>query len=277
MQMSGAESEYLRRVGDIRQHIANECAGDKIGRRTDLLLARLQRRLAKPIRVAFVGEMNGGKTTLANRLLDCDLLTTNVVHNTRVPILLKHALGSQIQLRGGDGCSSDFDPTMGLRACVGRGDSIEVGLELEALQGLEIVDSPGATLDKDSLTQLRQIGGAADILVWCTIATQAWRATEIANWRALGARKGRRSILAITHADLISQPDRERVLARVEREAAGLFDTIALVGHGLNGQNSEDGCRGMIQSTIRQVHGFRRRRAGEVIGRFLRRIDALQQ
>lgn len=277
MQPSGAETKYLQRVVDVRKDIANQGPAHEIGRRSDLLLGRLQQRLAKPIRVAFIGEMNGGKTTLANHLLGCDLLATNVVHNTRTPILLKYASNSRILLRGSDGRSSDLDPDTAFRTCVSRGDSIEVGLELEALKGLEVVDTPGASLDKDSLAQLRRIGRASEIVVWCTIATQAWRATEIATWRALGARKGRKGILAITHADLISQPDRERVLARILREASGLFDKIVLVGKASAGEHADDSFREALHSIVGEVHGFRRKRVGEVVGRFLGRMEAMHR
>ena len=49
-------------------------------------LARMEQVLARPPRVAIIGEVNAGKTSVAELLLGAGILPSSVVANTRVPI-----------------------------------------------------------------------------------------------------------------------------------------------------------------------------------------------
>ena len=276
MAYSGMSAEYIQRIGSVRRHIAAGCQASEAGRRADILLGRVERRLAKPARLVLLGEVNGGKTTLANRLLGCELLSTDVVHNTRTPLLLKYAGSPGVHVAHADGTRRALSPGALHLQPAGEGDRVEVGLPVDLLRQLEIVDTPGAVFDETCIRSIRSVARTADIAVWCTIATQAWRGTEAALWRALGARKGRAGILAVTHADLLGEADRARVLARVEREAGHLFAAIVMVAPNDAAGPGPDILRATVERIAAEVEGERCRRAGEVVGRFARRLASLE-
>ena len=69
----------------------------------------------------------------------------------------------------------------------------------------------------------------AHVAVWCTMATQAWKATELATWLSLPKRLRPNSVLAITHKDsLRGSDDADRLMKRLEAEAAPYFGSLAL-------------------------------------------------
>lgn len=269
-------AEYIQRIGSVRRHIAAGCQVSEAGRRADILLGRVERRLAKPARLVLLGEVNGGKTTLANRLLGCELLSTDVIHNTRTPLVLKYAGSPGVYVAHADGTRRALSPGALRQQPTGEGDQIEVGLPIDLLRQIEIVDTPGAVFDEACIRSIRSVARTADIAVWCTIATQAWRGTEAALWRALGARKGRAGILAVTHADLLGEADRARVLARVEREAGHLFAAIVMVAPNEAADPAGDALRATVERIAGEVESERCRRAGEVVGRFARRLASRQ-
>jgi hypothetical protein len=67
----------------------------------------------------------------------------------------------------------------------------------------------------------------ADIVIWCTHATQAWRQSEAAVWASLPPELHARSLLLLTRMDkILSDRDRARVIKRVESETRGLFNAV---------------------------------------------------
>ena len=54
-------------------------------------LALMEQILSRPPRVAVMGEVNSGKTAVADLLLGAGVLPSSVVMNTHVPILIRYA------------------------------------------------------------------------------------------------------------------------------------------------------------------------------------------
>ena len=222
--------EFLVRLAATRRAIEDKLAPTAAGRRTLRLLARLERRLARPLRVAVLGETNSGKTTLANAIIGHDLLAADVIPNTRAPVLVRHAARPAIMLVSPDGHRQPIEPGSVRALSLAPGGWIEVAVPLARLaanDGLEILDTPGHDVDEPSSVPAPASRTAVDIAIWCTIATQAWRATEVEAWQAL-QRPAVTSLLAVTRADLLAKGDRDKVLGRLTAEAGAQFAAIVM-------------------------------------------------
>lgn len=215
------------RLAVVRRLILERCADSFGARRAAVLLQRLERRLTRPPRVVVLGEANSGKSTLANLLLGFDMLTTDLVRNTHVPLRLAHAHAPAVIVHREDGETERLEPGDGICGKARGARLIEVGLPIERLARLEIVDTPG--LEPATLDAAARVCRSAHAAVWCTLATQAWRASEAALWAAAGRRFGNRAILAVTQAGLLDDNDRAKVRARLEREVGGQFRAIVMV------------------------------------------------
>jgi tRNA U34 5-carboxymethylaminomethyl modifying GTPase MnmE/TrmE len=188
-------------------------------------LARLQALVSVRPRVILIGESNVGKTSTANLLLDQAVLPDSVVANTRRPVLLHYSPTIDVV---GVGPQGHIDLTAGLSeiAELFGVEQIEVGLPSDRLMRFDLIDTPGiidgAELDRLGLR-------TSDVLLWCTIATQAWKASERAMWRSLPARHRRHAILVVTHRDQLRPEEVTRVAARLAVETEGSFRAIAFL------------------------------------------------
>src|ERR1700730_802746 len=104
-------------------------------------LARLAAVLSARPRVILVGEVNAGKTSLANLLLDQAVLPAGVVANTRRPLVLRYA--DTIDVTG-----VTSDGRIALAGDAGqhpevRLERIEVGIPSRRLRSFDLVDTPG--------------------------------------------------------------------------------------------------------------------------------------
>src|SRR5262249_51027772 len=190
-------------------------------------LSRIELRLARPLRIAIIGEFNSGKSSLANLLARIESLPTAVVSSTRIPTLLYHAQEPQICALHVDGRREWL---RNKRATEGQTYfRVEVGLPSPQLRAVQILDLPGlANPPFDwSLEDLSLHG--VDAVLWCTLSTQAWKESERAAWDRLPLRLRRRGLLVITHRDALADAnDREKLLNRVRRDA-GSFQDIVMV------------------------------------------------
>jgi GTPase Era involved in 16S rRNA processing len=180
-------------------------------------------------RVVVIGEFNSGKTTLVNELVGADVLTPSIMANTTHPTVVAFAPRRSLTAETGDGRRVPIgrDPT----DAAGDVRWLHVGMPVERLRSMSVVDTPGLGLageedDRRALQSCRN----ADIVIWCTPAMQAWKASEERTWLTLPHRMRARGILAVTFADEIAEMDACRVLARLRSVAGSCFREIALAG-----------------------------------------------
>lgn len=195
------------------------------------LLARVGRRLVRPPRIVLLGEFNAGKTTLANALIGSDVLPTSFHANTRIPIRVFYSAVSSLELELADRSRRPLTDALLPEMGQGRARMLHVGLPVDRLRGFELIDTPGlasgmANLEQANADAFRHANAA----IWCTSATQAWKATERAAWHDVPARLRRRGLLVVTLIDMLNtERERGRVQSRLQSEAAPHFAKLVMV------------------------------------------------
>lgn len=186
---------------------------------------RLAATLARPMRLAMMGESNSGKSTIVNVLLGDATLPALPYANTRVATLLRYADQPGIHVRNADGHmtelrnSGSFDAQNAVR--------IEVSLPLQRLRSIEFIDFPGLANPAIGWAFHDSKWFQADGAVWATVATQAWRESERAAWQRLPGKIRRNSVLVVTHCDLVkSSGEFQALQQRLLPIAAELFQDI---------------------------------------------------
>ena len=219
----------------LQQRLVDRLAGPGPGSGLAAHLARfigrVGNRLSKPPRIVLLGEFNAGKSTLANALIGAAVLPTSVHANTRVPLLIHYSETPVLTYEDHDRVRRPLAMAAVEDLAQGKARMLRVGLPLPRLKSFELIDTPGlangtAGVDELGLEACRR----SHIAVWCTVATQAWKASERAVWMGLPSRLRQRSLLAVTHQDAVhSERDCQRLMARLDAEAAGHFGGIAMV------------------------------------------------
>lgn len=248
------------RLHDLARTLpAADVAGDRAMASVGRLARRLSAALARPMRVAVVGEANVGKTTLVNRLLGQDVLVSDVIENTRLPVIVRYARTPELALIGHRG---EREPIAALPVDAGKLSAarhLELSLPLSRLQQVEIVDTPALDPEFEPDPRRRRIAGNPDVAVWVTLATQAWRASEVQICRYLAV-PVERALLVASHADLLAEADRPRVLARLGREAGQMFCGIAMSGEN-GGTEGAAQAVAVVDATVARLDADRCRRA----------------
>ena len=189
---------------------------------------RTERRLDRPLRIAIMGEINTGKSALANLLARVECLPTAVISNTQVPTLLQFAHEPEIWgVREGAkrerlGANREAPSQSVVR--------LDVGLPSQRLRAIQLLDLPGLA-DPRFRTPIVDLAlHHVDAVLWCTMSTQAWKESERMAWSRLPARLRSRGVLVSTHGDLLREVrDAEKVLTRLRSTAGPLFRDIVLV------------------------------------------------
>ncbi|MDX2287352.1 MAG: dynamin family protein [Hyphomicrobiaceae bacterium] len=191
-------------------------AGDAVDAATARLvntgLERLEFYLTRRPVIAIVGEVNSGKTSVANVLTGLPVLPQGVVANTAVPVWVRHGLVPAVR-----------EPEMANGPGGIKMRLIEVALPAPRLSEFDILDMPAAP----DATLAAAPG--ADIVVWTTVASRAWTAAERQTAERLPRRLAATSVIVATHADQLSEAERERVFQRLQRETHGRFTKVLLV------------------------------------------------
>jgi GTPase SAR1 family protein len=188
-------------------------------------LRRIELRLERPLRIAVIGEFNSGKSTLTNLLVRIESVPTAVISNTCIPTLLYHAPEPTILAVYHDGRREK------LRASSRTSSQdifrLEVGLPSERLRAFQILDLPGLADARFDGSIEDLACHAADIALWCTLSTQAWKESERAAWEEVPARVRGRGLLVATHCDLLhDDADLGKLLHRLRDEAGSSFRDI---------------------------------------------------
>ena len=188
-------------------------------------LRRIELRLERPLRIAVIGEFNSGKSTLTNLLVRIESLPTAVISNTCIPTLLYHAPEPEIFAAYHDHRRERLRASS--RASSQDIFRLEVGLPSERLRAVQILDLPGLADARFDGSVDDLAFHAADIALWCTVSTQAWKESERAAWGEIPTRLRSRGLLVATHCDLLHDAaDRDKLLDRLRDEAGLLFRDI---------------------------------------------------
>jgi hypothetical protein len=189
---------------------------------TRLALERLASALRRVPCVVVMGEVNAGKTSVANRLITSSVLPSAVIANTTNPVRLRYSMNVGVTLLTSDQqrIASPLDALPDFNDMDVAG--IEIGLPEPRLKSFDLIDTPARA-------DLVALADEADILIWCTAATRAWTESERRKVMSLPPRFRRSSVLVATHADALSPAEGERVIERLQESAGYLFSTIVLV------------------------------------------------
>lgn len=268
MSISVSSDEFLARLRSVRAQVSEIGASTIAGRRAAEFLERIEARLSNPPRIAVLGEMNCGKSTFANRLIGDSLLSTDLIRNTRAPVMVRRSDAARVHLRRPNGDRLPLTSGNISHISLDTGDLIEVCVPFDRLASFEVIDTPAVGFDEAGIARAVTLARLAHVTVWCTLATQAWRASEVAFWSAVRARVKRPSVLVVTQTDVLDAADRDKVRQRLVREAGPMFGSIAMTGDAAS-------TRATIAAFDAIMAGEQARRCGrasEVARRFAERI-----
>jgi len=183
----------------------------------------------RPMRVVIAGECNSGKTWLANGLLGAQVLPTSFVTRTELPTVVEFGASSRLVLEKHDG-SRVATTWEDAESGASRGRRLYCRLPSARLKGFRLIDTPGlGDGDEGKLRRTRSLCRTADLVIWCTSALQAWKASEQGFWLSLPPSVRGKGVLVLTFADMLRQDqDARRVLARLQGEAGSHFHSIAV-------------------------------------------------
>ena len=186
-------------------------------------LALMEQILSRPPRVAVMGEVNSGKTAVADLLLGAGVLPSSVVMNTHVPILIRYADTVTLDAITQKGRHRLTEESLDELPSGLQLKCIEIGVPNERLATFEILDTPSGYVPGQGMPD-------AQIFIWCTVAMRAWTETERAHWSALPRRCWRNALLVATHKDALAQEgDVAKVEQRLRSAMATMFQDVVFV------------------------------------------------
>lgn len=177
-------------------------------------------------RVAILGEFSAGKSTLINLLTGRRDLRTQVTATQMPAVWVSHGDGEPRYVDV-EGREHSVDPARPELMNPAHTAYIRVFMRTPILEMCDLIDTPGNSDPNIAAEAWQRIAELADVAVWLSPSTQAWRQSEAAAWRELPEALRRKSILLLTRADMIpNETDRKRIMRRVEKEAGPHFAKI---------------------------------------------------
>jgi len=217
-------------------------------------------RVRKP-RIAFMGEFSAGKSTLSNMLIGASPLPVKVTATQLPPVWISY--GDRSAFREDlEGNVSPVDLDRLETIVPDETRVIRIFQESDILELCDLIDMPGISDPNMSPDLWQRVIDHADLVVWCTHATQAWRQSEAAVWESMKPELYSKSLLLLTRYDkLLNDSDRSRVLKRVRRETEGLFAdcfpislTQALAAKDNREQWEESGAEAFMERLVELLH-----------------------
>ncbi len=208
-------------------------------------------------RVALMGEFSAGKSTLSNLLVGRSALPVNVTATQLPPVWMSY--GQKPSYRVGlDGSEQEVDEKFS-GVTVDDTRYVRVFLESKFLKNCDLIDMPGISDPNMAAEVWQRVIGEADIVIWCSHATQAWRQSEAAVWSMMPEMLYDKSLLLLTRMDrILSDKDRARVVKRVKSETNGLFREVLPVSliQAMEAKGDQDvwaasGADSLVRSLIR--------------------------
>lgn len=177
-------------------------------------------------RLAFMGEFSAGKSTLSKLFLGNAPLPVQVTATRLPPVWMSYGEEAAFAV-GHDGTETPIDVSDLEAVCLEETRLIRLFSRSETLEICDLIDMPGISDPSMSSDVWKSVLDEVDCVVWCTLATQAWRQSEAAAWEMISERTNGDNILLVTQVDkLRSERDTERVMARIRKETEGLFKAV---------------------------------------------------
>jgi len=190
-------------------------------------------------RVVVLGEFSAGKSTLINLLTGELSLRTQITATQMPPVWMSYGTDApyRVDLQGNSHPIDAADPES---VSVADTAYIRSFIEAPALELCDFIDTPGNSDPNIAAEAWERVAKIADVAIWCSSSTQAWRQSELSAWREVPEHVRARSILLLTRADKITvEADRAKILKRINREAGDLFSHIHMASL-LNFTNARD-------------------------------------
>ena len=177
------------------------------------------------VRVAVCGEFRSGKSSVLNALFGANVLGDNVGTDERPFVYAERGEVDSIEYLDSDGVQiGDLDRGQAVK-------SIHLNFTNDAIKTLEFVEVPISTAE-DLTSEQIDVVESSDILVWVTIASQAWRLTEKTIVETLETVRPKHCILAVSRADMLrKKADRDKLMARIERETSNVFQHVVFMSN----------------------------------------------
>ncbi len=177
-------------------------------------------------RVVVLGEFSAGKSTLINLLTGAHSLRTQVTATQMPAVWISYGTGDSygVDLAGKKHPIDLLNPDS---ISVSETAYIRSFVEAPALKLCDFIDTPGNSDPNIASEAWERVAKIADIAIWCSPSTQAWRQSELSAWKEVPGHVRAKSILLLTRADkLTNETDRKKVLRRVQHEASDQFTHI---------------------------------------------------
>ncbi len=174
-------------------------------------------------KLCLMGEFSAGKSTLSNLLLGEAALPVNVTATQLPPVWMSKgdATPYRVDLAGDE---YDFDLEDLEKVSVQDTSYIRIFRDAPILDQCDLIDMPGISDPNMDAEVWQRVLPMADMVIWCTHATQAWRQSEAAVWSTMSPDLQAKSFMLLTRMDkILSERDRGRLVKRVARETEGLF------------------------------------------------------
>lgn len=180
------------------------------------------------VRVAICGEFRSGKSAVLNALFRNNALGDNVGSDVRPTVFAEFGDVASVEYFDASMDSVDKEIASDPESDVNI-SRVQVVFDNDDLKQFEFVEIPLSCAEELTDEQFDLVK-SSDIMVWVTIASQAWRLTEKNIVDALDIVLPKHSILAVSRIDkLRKQSDREKLTARIEKETTEYFRNVVFM------------------------------------------------
>lgn len=201
----------------------------------------------RPLLVLIMGEFNTGKSTFINAILQEDVLVTDGLPATAVVSLLRYGEKKKVILHYVDGHQKEYrfrklsditaegnDAKQNLRNQL---EYVEIFLPNELLKEIQIIDTPGLNVNKDShIRRTMHFQDKPDIVLWVFNATRSPTRTECKAIDHLGNRL--KPFAVVNRTDEIDEEEEsvDEVLSRIEKRMGSSIQGIVGISSLLAGK-----------------------------------------
>lgn len=210
-------------------------------------LWRLAEEAERPLLILVMGEFKTGKSTFINTLLKDDILTTDVLPATAVVTLLTFGTEKTATIHYLDGTKEPYDVNK-FSEITAEGDEtkealrekiefVELTYPNELLKKMEIVDTPGLSVHKQShIDNTENFQSRADMVLWIFRPTGGGKKSEKEAIATLGQRL--KPLAIVNQIDTVDE-DEETVDEVLQKLKKRLGDSVSDV-IGVSAQQAHD-------------------------------------